>query len=167
MRAPTRHLRLLVATVLLASGIAAVANAAVFNVAAGDVAGLIAAVDGANGTPEADTINLAAGTYTLTVPAVIIPFSGAPYGLPVITSDVTIVGAGPGSTTIERAPGAPSFRLMKLVPDHASRIEGVTLSGGKAFFQETGAVMQVSGHLTVANCAVTGGVGGGIGLARN
>jgi hypothetical protein len=44
------------------------AGAAVFNVASGDVAGLIAAIDSANATAEPDTINLAAGTYTLTTP---------------------------------------------------------------------------------------------------
>jgi hypothetical protein len=42
------------------------AYAAVFNVASGDVAGLIAAINAANANGEENTINLTPGTYTLT-----------------------------------------------------------------------------------------------------
>lgn len=61
------------------------ARAAVFNVAAGDTVGLIAAIETANANGEADTIDLAAGTYTLSAPC---PLTLD--GLPEITSDITI-----------------------------------------------------------------------------
>lgn len=62
------------------------ALAAVFNVASGDTAGLMAAIDTANANGEADTINVAAGTYTA------LPSSGSI--LPPITSEIDIVAAG-------------------------------------------------------------------------
>ncbi len=55
---------LVVAAALLAIPYAT--SAAVFNCPAGDVACLIGAINTANGNADADTINLAAGNYTLT-----------------------------------------------------------------------------------------------------
>ena len=64
------------------------AYAAVFNVASGDVTGLIAAINAANSNGEENTINLEPGTYTLTA----IDNGGRldSNGLPVITSAMTI-----------------------------------------------------------------------------
>lgn len=73
-------------------------------------------VDGcsAGSSLGADTIMLPAGTYTLTSIAFTHIFYGAA-GLPGITSDVVVQGAGSGSTIIERSDGATDqFRLMLL-----------------------------------------------------
>src|SRR5437867_1775756 len=60
-------------------------RATTFNIASGDVAGLIAAINMANGTAGPDTINLApAGTYTLIAVDNTAAWQG-PSGLPTIT----------------------------------------------------------------------------------
>jgi len=140
-----RHATLLLAllpTVLASLLVATVSSAATFNVAAGDVAGLVAAIDTANGNGEADTIELAAGTYTLTTGT-----------LPAITSEITIVGPDAATTTIERAAVAPQFRLLAVNPDGKLRIEGVTLRRGRggAF----GGGLTNNGRLEVVSCTLT------------
>jgi hypothetical protein len=76
--------------------------AAEFACAEGDVACLIGAITAANANGEANTITLAAGTYTLT--AVNNTAVDGPNGLPSITSPLTITGAnissGVGNLTI-------------------------------------------------------------------
>src|SRR5687768_499112 len=64
----------------------------VFNIADGDVAGLIAAIKAANTNPGPDIINLApGGTYTLTTVADDDgTYYGGPTGLPWILSQITI-----------------------------------------------------------------------------
>ncbi|MDQ6922579.1 MAG: IPTL-CTERM sorting domain-containing protein [Pseudomonadota bacterium] len=103
--------------------------AAVFNVAAGDTAGLIAAITTANGNGVANVINLGGGTYNLTVADNTSVIAG-PNGLPAITSTLTINGNG---STIART-GAPLFRILQV---------------GSA----TGTV----GALTLNNAIITGG----------
>src|SRR6058998_2235260 len=83
-------------------------RAADFACAAGDVACLIDAINTANANGEANTITLAAGTYTLTA---VDNDTGGPTGLPSITSVLTLRGSGPDSTILERAPRTPMFRL--------------------------------------------------------
>ncbi|MCW5891068.1 MAG: hypothetical protein KIT14_11020 [bacterium] len=104
-------------------------HAATFDIGAGDVAALVAAIDSANGTPEADTINLAAGAYVLTAVATSEPWG--PSGLPTITSDIALVGAGSGATTIERDGSAPAFRFLTITGGRTT-LSGVTLQGGLA-----------------------------------
>src|SRR5437016_12174056 len=85
---------------------AGTAQAATYNVATGDVAGLIAAINSANSSPAPNTINLATGgTYTLTT------VNGSGTGLPVISNSMTINGNG---ATIQRsgAVGTPDFRIF-------------------------------------------------------
>src|SRR5262245_38398387 len=75
----------------------------------GGAAGLVNAINMANGNGMADTIELAPlCTYTLTT---VNNTTGEPNGLPVITSDITIDGNG---ATIQRsfAPGTPDFRIL-------------------------------------------------------
>src|SRR6187200_1065058 len=81
--------------------------AATFNCTSGNTTCLIAAINSANSNTEADTITLAPGLYTLAainntneVPDVNPPV--AANGLPVITSAITIIGAGATSTILER-----------------------------------------------------------------
>jgi len=89
-----------------------------YNVADGDVNGLIAAINAANASPGGDTINLApSGTYTLTYIAGPDSWHG-PTGLPIVQGpsdmlreSLTINGNG---STIQRsdAPGTPEFRII-------------------------------------------------------
>src|SRR5215831_15577630 len=88
-------------------------QAADFACGAGDVACLIDAINTANANGEANTITLAAGTYTLTA---VDNDTGGPNGLPSITSELTLRGAGPDRTILERAANAPAFRLLQIAP---------------------------------------------------
>ena len=145
-------------------------QAAVFNIANGDVVALKNAITTANGNGQADTINLASvGTYTLT--AIDNSTNGA-NGLPVIVNDVagldlTINGNG---ATIQRstAAGTPEFRILRI--DGASvDCLGLTIARGKVdgvFPAYAGAgIYCVQSTLNLTNCAVrenTGIFGGGI-----
>ena len=127
----TRSTRLLGALlVALCSSIMALwhsAQAAEFACAAGDVACLIAAINAANANGEANTITLAAGTYTLTA---VKNSTDQPNGLPVISSTLTIMGVGADTTIIERAADAPAFRLVAVVLRGTLTLKGLTLRGG-------------------------------------
>jgi len=90
---------------------------------------LIAAMDAANLTPEADTITLAAGkTFTLT------GANNGATGLPVIPGgeDLTIVGNG---SIIERsrAKGTPPFRLLDVAAGGSLELRDLTLQGGQCY----------------------------------
>src|SRR5262245_12346444 len=87
--------------------------AAVFNCSPGDVACLINSINAANSNSEADTINLAAGIYILTVANNDPEGTGEGNGLPVISSEITIHGAGAETTIIERG-AAPFFRILQV-----------------------------------------------------
>jgi hypothetical protein len=109
---------------------AGMVDAATFNIADGDTAGLIAAVLTANASGVPNTINLAAqGTYILTslVQGDDAGYHG-PTGLPYIFSPLTINGNG---ATIQRstAPGTPHFGIL-LVYYTSLTLDGVTLTGG-------------------------------------
>ncbi|MEK7215751.1 MAG: hypothetical protein AAB289_09185 [Chloroflexota bacterium] len=102
------------------------------NYSAGNVPELIAAINAANQTPEADTIALVAGR-TFTVTEVNNNTSG-PTGLPTIAANsgnLTILGNG---DTIERstAAGTPAFRLFTVPGGASLRLENLTLQGGVA-----------------------------------
>jgi hypothetical protein len=116
-------------------------HAATFNIANGDVAGLIAAMQTANtnGDPS-NVINLAPnGMYVLT--AVADDGSGfyccGPAGLPFVQGQLTINGNG---ATIQRssAPGTPSFGILEVASQPYARnvgnltLDGLILTGGKA-----------------------------------
>src|SRR4029450_6905141 len=81
-----------------------------FHCGAGDVACLIDAINAANANGEKNTIRLEAGTYTLTaVDNTIDGLNGGPNGLPSITSPLTLRGAGPDTSLLERAASAPEL----------------------------------------------------------
>ena len=137
-----------------------VVNAAEFDVDAGDVAGLIAAINTANGNGEADTINLAAGgTYTLTVA------DNGDNGLPVITSEITINGNG---ATIARssAVGTPNFRIFRVAADGNLTLNDLTVENGFASLSNGGGISNDEGTLTITNSTLASnradGSGGGI-----
>jgi hypothetical protein len=88
------------------------------------VPSLIGAIDTANGTVGADTLNLASGcTYIL------VARDNALNGLPVITTDITINGSG---ATITRASSAPSFRILAVSSAGILTLNRLTVSGGLA-----------------------------------
>jgi CSLREA domain-containing protein len=140
----------LIGTVLLFL-CARTALAATFNIANGDVAGLISAISTANSNNQDDIINLAAGgNYTVTAAA-----SGED-GFPIITSDsghsLTING---NSATISRS-GTASFRFFHN-QGHAT-ISSLTMQGGSASSSDAvggGAVANEGGTLTVQFCTFT------------
>ena len=141
---------------------------AVFNCAAGDVPCLIAAIDAANVNPDADTINLAAGTYTLT--AANNAEGGNTNGLPIISSAITIRGAGAATTIIERdpAPTTPPFRILQVAVSAIFTLESLTIRNG--FLQEgsggggiyNGGMTTIVDSVIANNVDYRGGGGGGI-----
>ncbi len=121
------HVQLALAFLLsLTSGSVA---AVVFNVAAGDTAGLIAAITTANGNGLANVINLGGGSYNLTT-VDNTSVTGGANGLPAIINTLTINGNG---ATIART-GAPLFRVFQV-----------------------GSATGTAGALTLNNVTITGG----------
>jgi hypothetical protein len=107
---------------------------------------LIAAINDANQTPEADTITLVTGTtFTLTQ---VNNTTNGPNGLPTIAAaggPLTILGNG---DTIERstASGTPAFRLFDVAVGASLTLANVTVQGGLA---ESGGGIYSSGSLTL------------------
>lgn len=132
----------------LACLVPSIVRGATFNIADGDVAGLIAAIQTANAVcAPTTTINLApGGTYTLTAVAENPPEYNGPLavGLPVIRVSVTINGNG---ATIRRstASGTPGFVPLA--------VSGRTWSGPPACYEPT---------LTLNQTVLTGGSQGGL-----
>ncbi|MFN2530746.1 MAG: choice-of-anchor Q domain-containing protein [Pyrinomonadaceae bacterium] len=135
------------------------------NIANGDVAGLIAAINSANVSGCSTTVNLAPnGTYTLTAVADngdpdLYQASGAA-GLPYIRTPITINGNG---ATIQRsaATGTPDFGIFSVSGAGPYRgnlsLNGVTLIGGSL-----GALNLAYGTAFIQNTTVTQNSGGGI-----
>ncbi|MBM4247271.1 MAG: right-handed parallel beta-helix repeat-containing protein [Deltaproteobacteria bacterium] len=145
----TRHSTCALLALTVALGTAPAAHAAAFNVAAGDVEGLAAAMDAANANGEPDTINLPAGTYTITARY------GPQAGLPDVDSEIALIGAGAASTEITRATTAPFFRLLNVTENGRLRLEGLTLSRGDSSSTPGGA-LRSDGAVTVKDCAFRG-----------
>ena len=105
-------------------------EAAVFDVASGDIQELIGAISEANANGEDDTINLSNGSYTLTE---VNNSIDGPNGLPSITNGIiSIIGTG-ADTIIERSyiNGTPNFRIFHIGIDGTLRLEMITVSNGK------------------------------------
>lgn len=119
----------------------------VIDVTAGDVAGLISAIEAANADPAADTIRLENGTYTLTA------LYDSNAGLPAIISPVTIEGNG---ATIRRDPNSVDFRVFSVAGDGDLTLRHLTVSGGSIPFAEGGGIMGSTGSsVTIDNSTVT------------
>jgi hypothetical protein len=141
--------------------------AATFDIADGDVAALIAAVNTANVNGEADTINLSAGgTYILTV---VDNTTNGENGLPSITTEITINGSG---ATIERsaAGGTPAFRFFHVSLEGDLTLNDLTITNGIGVDATTsygGGGICNFGATTLNGCIVRGNTtdydgGGGI-----
>ncbi|MBI1765773.1 MAG: hypothetical protein HYR56_30580 [Acidobacteria bacterium] len=141
----------------------------VVNIADGDVAGLIAAINTANTNGCPTTINLAPnGTYTLTAVADYgLGESGAPgpAGLPYIRSQLTINGNG---STIQRSNGAgtPDFVIVAVSSSnsgyHHAYNANLTLNGMTLTGATLGALGITHGAAVIQNSTITQNGGGGI-----
>jgi len=142
--------------------------AAVVECASGDVTCLIAAVNTANASGGANTIQLQPGTYSLRAPD---NDTEGPNGLPSITSALTIVGAGAGSTIIERDATAPDFRLVHVAATGLLKLERLTARGGRVTGMSSGgagilnrgtAILSQSALTDCMTRGIDAGGGGGI-----
>ena len=133
-------------------------RAKTFRCGAGDAPCLIAAINEANANGDANTIRLAAGTYTLTMAA----SSDPRVGLPVITSPLTITGRGADTTIIERDASAPGFGILRVAVDGILTLNRLTLRGGSSFM---GGIRN-EGTLTLLHTTVTANGGGSLTGAR-
>ncbi len=120
------------------------------NVPAGDVTGLIAAINAANAAPDPDIINLADGAYTLTA---IDNATDGVNGLPVITSPITIHGGN--CATITRDTSAPEFRLFRVAAGGSLTLSDVTLTNGNSGEGFSGGIVSNSGTLTLHHVTPT------------
>lgn len=122
---------------------------------------LIASINAANQTPEADIIVLAAGSrFTLTeVNHTVNGATGLATGLPAIaaTEDLTIVGNG---DVIERstATGTPAFRLFDVAAGASLRLANLTVQGGWAV---AGGGIYSEGSLTLKGVTVQNNIASG------
>ena len=138
------------------------AQAAIFNIADGDVAAFASAITTANSNGEDDTINLAVkGTYTLTV-ADNNSVNGGANGLPVIANDpghlLTINGNG---ATIARSSAAntPAFRIFKIASGIVN-ISSVTVRNGlvNANSFDGGGIYVGIAFIALSNCNFFGNI---------
>jgi hypothetical protein len=132
---------------------------AVFNIAAGDTAGFIAAINASNVNNQADTIELAAGsTYTFSAVA---DSADGGNALPSVLRDsadantLTIHGNG---ATLQRstAAGTPTFRFLRsgVFPNNiAVTVSNLTFVNGDAGTGEGGAIELQAGDLTLSGCS--------------
>ena len=135
---------------------------------------LRAAIQEANAHPGADTINLPAGTYTLTI-AGRSEDAAASGDLdvndPSVGGTLSIVGAGAGTTIIAMGNGSdgkPLDRVFHIFSD--ASISGVTIRNGYAQSNYGGGLYNFSnsanGHLSLTNVVITANTadlnGGGI-----
>jgi hypothetical protein len=143
------------------------ALAAVFHVPSGNVTALIAAINTANSTAQADVIQLEPGVYLLQSVEADGPTVRGPTGLPVISSRITIKGESELTTTIQRDPDAPVFRIFHVAAGGILTLENVTVRGGLLFGVQNGAAIQNFGVANIKNSSISGngivfGAGGGI-----
>jgi predicted outer membrane repeat protein len=126
--------------------------AAELSCAAGDVACLITAIRTANGDGDINTITLAAGLYPLTA---VEHDADGPTGLPSVTGALTLRGPGTESTVLERAGGAPPFRLLHVAATGVLTLEGLTLRGGELADLPGGGIY-TRGTLTLTDSTLSG-----------
>ena len=157
--------------------------AAEFSCAAGDVTCLRAAINAANTNGEAHTLTLEAGTYTVTA---VDNLTDGANGLPSIHGTFTIRSAAPPiaverevppshtpeevlttratpPTIVERAAGAPFFRLFHVAATGTLTLDGLTLAGGNIVGEGGGLLNRgrvVLMHSTLTDNA--GDYGGGL-----
>ena len=108
------------------------------------------AINAANADPAHSGIHLGnVQTYTLT------GADNAGNGLPVVSTDIAIIGNG---STIARQASAPAFRIFQVPSGGSLLLENVTVSGGEATGPtgDGGGIFVNGGQLTLVNSRVTG-----------
>ena len=149
-----------------------------------------APVDGCAAGAGDDTISLPAGTYTLSTVEQVT--SDGAVALPTATSTITIDGANPSTTIIQRnpTPGTPAFKLLYMSSSTADQcwpnctltVKDITIQdasgtggaimnrAGKTVIDNStlagnvsGPAVRTTGRLTVKNSFVTNNVSGGLG----
>jgi len=146
--------RLLVATALIFFAASSIAQATTFHCAGGDVPCLIAAINSANATAAADTIILDAGTYNLTA-VNNVGTSGDANGLPVITSPITIQGAGATATVLQQDPALEKFRIFQIDPAGTLRVVSLAVQNGTSGSQAGGGGFLNFGALAIIDSVVS------------
>jgi hypothetical protein len=147
-------------------------QAETFHCGAGDVQCLIDAINQANANGDKNTIRLEAGTYPLTAVDNVPPGEFGGNGLPVITSILIIRGQEAETTIIERAAGAPEFRLLHVAMAGTLTLQGLTLRGGLVSVgpgpgsPRGGGALYNQGTVTLRHCTLTENavVGSGAGI---
>jgi VCBS repeat-containing protein len=109
----------------------------------------------ANAHPGADTIQLPAGTYALTLAPAGSDDAGSGDLNVTDMAGLSIVGAGPASTIID-ARGLD--RVFNVAAGAGLTFSGVTIRGGNSHSADGGGILN-AGHLTLANCQVSGNTG--------
>ena len=164
-----RAVWIMVTALVVVLGLAPPSGAALFVCDSGDTACLITSITTANANGEVNLIRLGSGSYTLT--AVNNATDGS-NGLPSVTSALTIGGFGAGNTIIERAAGAPLFRIFHVGQTGSLNLEDLTVTGGNWGGQVSfgGGGIFNRGTTIITHCDVTGNAttsaaGGGGGIA--
>src|SRR5262249_28738263 len=117
-------------------------------------------------TTVADTIQLQAGVYKITIPPDPNPPAPGTSGSFAIRADTTLVGAGAGTTVID---GGHLDRVFTVNGSSADPIgvsfQGLTVTGGESK-GDGGGILMAYANLTLSDCVVSGntasGDGGGI-----
>ena len=130
-------------------------SAAVFNIASGDVDGLVSAINIANTNGENDVIHLAAGTYTLTTKL------DLHTGLPPIKpgTKLAIYGAsldkfGAQTVTIIRNPGNPREPQFRILENGGNlTLDRLRIENGE--YKGSGGGIFNWGTLKISNCMIT------------
>ncbi len=123
------------------------ATAPPVSIAAGDVAGLIQALDEANFIAQPNVINLAPGaTYLLTAPD---NDTNGPNGLPALLSNITINGNG----AVIEAAGSTPFRLFSIASGANVVLDSLTIEQGSS---DSGGAIYNAGTLALNNDVLTG-----------
>ena len=175
-RSPKSFLRLgaeLLLYALLIFSTPPVLSAAVFHIPAGDVPGLIAAINAANANGEENTMILEPGTYALTeVDNTTIGPSGSleANGLPVITSSLTLRGAGAEVTSIARNTGPntdfpPFFRILSVATAGTLILDRLTIRGGHVVEAGGGGILNEGSVTVIGTTIALNGSGSDVGFA--
>ena len=138
---------------------ASLADCAVFDIGPGDVAGLISAIHTANSNGEDNTINLAAGIYSLTEADNVADITNGSNGLPVISGKITLRGQGEISTIIQREQTAAEFRIFRVEQTGNLTLEGLTIRFGEVDLSGAGAILNL-GIVNIANVIISNNIGG-------
>ncbi len=138
----------------------AVDPAAGTGLAADGQVSLRSAIQAANANPGADTINVPAGTYTLTIAGA--NEDAAATGDLDITGDLTITGAGADTTIID---GGGLDNVFQAIGAIAANFSGLTIrnaGSGKDLFAGNDAIVADQAAIDVTSCTFTNNPGAGV-----